>query len=139
MASFIYDSFLRDVPTGAIDLDTDTFKLMLMSSSYTPSRTAHTKRSDITNEVTGTGYIAGGSAVTFTPALDTTNHREDFTLSSVSWPGATFTTRYGAIYKSRGGASSADELVMLLDFGTDQVITGFTFLVNFTSTLRYQG
>ena len=39
-----------------IDLDTDTFKLMLVTSAYTPTKT-HAKRSDITNEVTA-GYIA---------------------------------------------------------------------------------
>ena len=37
MASIIYNSALRDEAAGAIDFDTDSFKVMLLSSSYTPA------------------------------------------------------------------------------------------------------
>lgn len=43
-------------------MGSDTFKMMLVTSSYTFSK-AHAKRSDITNEVVGTGYAAGGLVV----------------------------------------------------------------------------
>jgi len=42
------------------------------------------------------------------------------------------------VYKSRGGASSADELVCYLDFGSDVVSTNGTFSVSVTSPLRIQ-
>ena len=49
MASLIYNSLLEDIATGAVDLNTDTFKAMLVTDSYTADKDAHTKRSDVTN------------------------------------------------------------------------------------------
>ena len=63
MADVLYNSFKRDIMNGSIDLDTDTINVMLVTSTYTPDQDAHTKRSDITNEVSGTGYTAGGSRI----------------------------------------------------------------------------
>lgn len=130
----MYDSFTRDLGNGAIDLDTDSFKILLTTSSYTPSLTTHAKRSDITNEVSGTGYTAGGAALgSVTWTLDTTNHRTAFDAADSSWSTATFTARYAVIYKSRGGLSSADELVCLVDFGADQTVAGATFTITWAS------
>ena len=61
MASLIFNSALRDEAIGSIDFDTDTFKVMLVTAAYVENKDTHTKRSDITNEVVGTGYTAGGS------------------------------------------------------------------------------
>ena len=79
MANLIYDSALEDEAKGAIDYDTDTFKIMLVTSSYTPNKGTHTRRSDVTNEVTGTGYTAGGVTSVCTVAKDTTNHKVTLT------------------------------------------------------------
>jgi hypothetical protein len=133
----VYDSFLADVAKGNVDCDTDSFKGMLLTSTYTANKGTHAKRSDLTNEVTGTGYTAGGTAVTVTVTNDTTNHRCDIGLGAVSWTTANITARYLAVYKSRGGASSADELVAVLDFGADVTSTGATFSVS-ASTVREQ-
>ena len=128
MASLIFNSALRDEATGAIDFDTDTFKVMLVTSTYTPNKDTHTKRSDVTNEVAGTGYSSGGTASTVTvSAVDTANDRVTITFGAVSWASSTITARGAVYYKSRGGASSADELVAYDDFGSDIVSTGGTF------------
>lgn len=127
MASLIYDSFLQDAVTGAIDVDSDTFYVMLLSASYTPNKGTHNRRDDLTNEITATGYTAGGKAATVTTSLDTTLHKLTITLGSADWTAFSGTARYAAYYKRRGGASSADELVALNDFGTDVTITGTTF------------
>lgn len=134
MASFLYDSFIHDVISGAIDLDTDTFKLMLCTSTYTPSKSGHDRRNDITNEVSGTNYTAGGAAATVTLTAAAGNSDiELINIADVSWASSTITARYGVLYKSRGGASSSDELVALLDFGADKVSTGGTFTVHMTT------
>lgn len=138
MASVIYDSCLDDEANGAIDFGADSFKGMLVTATYTPDQGAHTKRSDVTNEVTGTGYAAGGTAVTATVTKDTTNHRVDVTFSNPSWPTSTITARGMVIYKSRGGASTADELVAYVDFGADVTSTNDTFSVTLSSPLRFQ-
>lgn len=132
--SIIYDSALYDIETGAMDMDTDTFKCMLVNSTYaaiadaTKKRT-HTKRSDVTaNEVTGTGYTAGGASCTVTVVNDTTNDRCDTTLGApTSWTTSTITASGAVYYKSRGGAASADNLVAYVDFGGSLASTAGTF------------
>ena len=135
MASLVYNSFMRDVVTGAVDCDTDTFKIMLVTSTYTASK-SHAKRSDITNEVTGTGYTTGGNACALTvAATDNVNNDVEISFSVTSWVSATITARAGVIYKSRGGASSADELVGYVDFGSNITSTNGTFSVAVSTPL----
>lgn len=138
MASLIYNSCVNDMVTGAIDFDTDTFYAMLVTATYSPNKDTHTKRSDVSNEVSGTGYTGGGvvTAVTVTP--DTANDRVDISFGNVSWTGATITARACVIYKHRGGASSADELVAYVDFGSNVSSTNAAFAVTFSSPLRIQ-
>ena len=137
MASLIYNSAIFDASTGAIDFDTDTFKMMLVTSSYTAAKT-HMKRNAVTNEVSGTGYTAGGNAAAATVTKDDANSRVDITFAITSWTSSTITARAGVIYKNRGGASSADELVGYVDFGSDISSTSGTFSVTITSPLRFQ-
>jgi hypothetical protein len=135
MASTAYDSMNYDAMTGAIDFDTDSFKVMLVTSGYTEDKAAHSKRSSVTNEITGTGYTAGGQAIVPTITKDTTNHRTTIVFPQVTWPTSTLTARKAVYYKSRGGASSADELVAVDDFGSDVTTTAGTFTLN-ASTLH---
>jgi hypothetical protein len=139
MPSLIYTSFFNDVFKGNIDLDTDTVKVLLVASSYSENKDTHTKRSDITNELsTGNGYTAGGNTVTITvSAVDTANDRQEVTLGGTTWTSSTITARKAIYYKSRGGASSADELIAIVDFGSDVSTTSGTFTLN-SSTLRIQ-
>ena len=138
MASLIFNSALRDEAIGSIDYDTDTFKVMLTTSAYTENKDTHTKRSDVTNEITGTGYTAGGNTVTVTvAAVDTANDRVDITLGGTTWPASTLTARKAVYYKSRGGAASSDELIAVVDFGSDVVTTTGTLTLT-ASTLRKQ-
>lgn len=120
MASLIYNSFWFDVFTDAINLGTDTLYTMLVTSSYTENKDNHLKRSDITNEVTGTGYTAGGIAQPYTVSKDNNTDQIIVTFSAISWPNTAITARKAITYKRRGGAAAADELVYCNDFGTDQ-------------------
>lgn len=137
MASLIYNSFADDLCKGNVNPNSDTFYAMLVTSSYTPNKDTHTKRSDVTNEVTGTGYTAGGKAVTVTLTKDTANDREDLDFTDLTWTSSTITAAAAVIYKRRGGASSADELVCYLDFGGNVSTTGGTFTLDFTGPLRF--
>lgn len=129
MASLIYNSAIDDMARGAIDFDTDSFKAMLVTSSYTPNKDTDLKRSAVTNEVTGTGYTAGGVASVCTVTKDTANDKVTLSFAAVSWASSTITARGLVYYKSRGGASSADELVAYNDFGSNVSSTGGTFSV----------
>lgn len=137
MASLIYNSCLNDMATGAIDFDTNSFKILLVTSSYVPNKDTHTKRSDVTNEITGTGYTAGGSSSAVTVTNDTANDRIDINFADVSWSSATLTAAAAVIYKTTGTAS-ADNLVAYLDFGGNVTSTNGTFTLDITSPLRIQ-
>lgn len=130
MPSLLYNSVLRDESIGSIDFDTDTFRMSLHTVTYSANKDTHDRFDDVTNEVTGTGYTAGGNVTTVTVGtVDTTNDRVDITFAAVSWATATITARHGVIRKARGGLASADELVMNVDFGSDITATGGTFSV----------
>lgn len=114
MATLIFDSFLGDVFAGNC-LTSHSYKGMLTTDAYVEDRVAHSKRSSVTNEITGTNYTAGGAALTLSFAVNTTTHKGILTIGAVSWANSTITAaRKLVVYRARGGASSADELVCCL-------------------------
>lgn len=139
MASLIYNNALWFAAKGNIDFDSDTFYVMLVDNTYTPNKDTDNFRDDVTSkEVTGTGYTAGGNAATVTvAAIDTANDRIEIGLGGTSWAASTITARFAVYYKHRGGASSADELIAVVDFGSDISSTAGTFNLT-ASTLRIQ-
>ncbi|MDQ2822041.1 MAG: hypothetical protein M3Y65_16875 [Pseudomonadota bacterium] len=77
-----------------------------------------------TGEVVGTGYTAGGQALTgLTQALDTDTAIMDF--ADPSWANATVTARGMTIYDSTNG----NKVRAVLDFGADITSTGGPFMV----------
>ena len=133
MASFLYNSLQADLAAGNIVPGTHTFRMMLCTSTYTPNKD-HNRLDDITNEVAnGNGYTTAGEIVTITVTTDNANDRTSWAISEPSWATATFSAAYGVVYRARGGASSADELVALLDFGGTVTATGGTFATNETA------
>lgn len=127
MADVVYNIFKKSLMNGGIDLDTDTIKVMLVTSTYTPDQDAHIDRADVTNEVTGTGYTTGGAEITSkTVTQDDTDNEGVFDGADVVWASSTITARGAVIYKSTGVAAN-DLLICYLDFGTDKVSTAGDF------------
>lgn len=138
MQSLIYNSFFYDILAGNINCGSDTFKCMLVTSSYAPDR-ANDRRNDITNEVSGIGYTAGGNACSLTVnSVDSTTNQQTVSISITSWTSSTFTARGGVIYKSRGGSAGSDELVCFLDFGSDVSPSAGTLSFTFSNPLVIQ-
>ena len=80
------------------------------------------------NEVTGTGYSAGGIALTPTTILsDTENNTAYVSFSNVTWSPASFTCRGALVYNSTTNAA-----VFVLNFGSDKTATS-SFTVQFPS------
>lgn len=138
MTTFLYDSFWDDVSNGLIVPGTDTFFAMLVTSAYVPNKATNTKRSDVTNEVTGTGYTAGGEAVACTVAKNTGPSTETYTFANPSWATSTISAAGLVIYKHRGGAASADNLVGYVDLGGTVSSVAGTFQVTFTAPVTIQ-
>lgn len=126
MADFLYPAFKgRQNGSGTpIDFDSDTLKVMLVTSSYTPDA-AHDFRNDVTNEVTGTGYTTGGAALT-SPTLTLVGDDYVFDAADVTWPSSTITARGAVLYKDVGTAAT-DPLIAYFDFGGNITSTAGTF------------
>ena len=96
---------------------------------YTSSATlgATTTAYTTTNEITGTGYTAGGNtlAVSVSPTSSGTTAYLSFT--DTSWTTATFTCRGALIYNS----TNSNKAVAVFDFGSDKQVIGGTFTITF--------
>lgn len=119
MAWVPYDNHkTRQYNGNAINFSSDTIKLMLVSSSYTPSQTSHVFKSDLTGEVSGTGYTARGTAVvnkTLTMASNTLTFDFDDITFSQSASGFS-NARYAILYKDTG-VDATSPLIAYYDFG----------------------
>ena len=103
-----------------------TFKIALYTSSATLG--ASTTAYSATNEVSGTGYTAGGEELTISanPTSSGTTAYLDF--ADVTWSTATITARGALIYLANGGTNPA---VAVLDFGSDKTSTAGDFTIQF--------
>ena len=117
----LYHEFKKYLADGTIDLDTHTFKVMLTTSTYTPSAANHTVKADVTNELsTANGYTAGGEALGSVTWAETGAGTGVFKFDAADtvWTasGAGITARYAVIYDDTP-TSPADPLVayILLD------------------------
>lgn len=137
-ASIIYDSFYTDLFAGNIVPASDTTYCILVSASEASAKGTHAKRSDISTEVTGTGYTAGGVACTITPSVNTSTHLASITITGPSWSSATISAVGMVVYKHRGGAASADNLYYYIDFGGTVSSTASTYQVTVTSPFSIQ-
>ena len=131
MASQCYNSGLTKLTNGSIDWDTDTIKIALVTSSYTPDVDAHDFYDDISaNEVAASGsYSAGGVTLTCQATQDNTNNRTICDASDWSVTTFTGTFRYGIVYKSTGTPGTSP-LICYVDFtGSNISVVAGTFSV----------
>ena len=117
--------FKKDVMLGLHDLDSDTIKIALYTSSATLNATTDTYTTS--NEVAnGNGYTTGG--VTLANASVIENGTSGcFDADNPEWTSATFTARGALIYNDTDG----DRAIAVLDFGGDFSVAGGTFKIVF--------
>lgn len=113
-------------PTSA-----DTFKIALYTANadVNLSTTAYST----TNEVTGTGYTAGGNTLTIStyPTAGTNTYAVPtayISFTNTSWTNASFTARAALIYNS---SVAGNPSVAVLDFGSDKTVSNDTFQIIF--------
>ena len=105
---------------------TQTFKIALYTSSATLS--AATTAYTTSNEVSGTGYSAGGQALTISQVPTSSGTTAFIDFSDVTWTTATITARGALIYLANGTTNPA---VAVLDFGGDKTSTAGNFTIQF--------
>ena len=105
----------------------NTFKIALFTSSATLGAGTTAYAATGMNEMSGTGYTAGGKALTsVTPTLDSTTACCDF--DDISWTSATFTANACLIYND---SASGDPAVCAVAFGGDKAVSSGTFTIQF--------
>jgi hypothetical protein len=130
----VYGLFLKSLANKEIDLDSDTLKVMLCTSSYTPNQDTHQYKSSVTNEVTGTGYTAGGATLgSVTVNYDTASNTLTLDAADTSWSSSTITARYAVVYDSTPATDATRPLICYVDFGADVVSSGGTFSITWDS------
>ena len=119
--------FKRDVMLGLHDLDSDTIKIALFTSSASLGAATTAYASSGINEVAnGGGYTTGG--VTLANASVITNSTSGcFDSDDPEWTSATFTARGAMIYND----TESDLAIAILDFGGDFTVAGGTFKIVF--------
>ena len=107
----------------------DTFKLALFTSSATLG--AGTSDFATTNEVSGTGYSSGGSALTnINPTTSSTTAFTDF--DDLTFSTATITANGALIYNTTtGSGTGTTDAVCVLAFGGDKTSTAGDFTIQF--------
>lgn len=131
MPNLVYNSFKARIQDGTIDLDTQDIKVMLVTSAYTPS-SAHAFRSSVTNEVTGTGYTAGGLSLA-NKTVTVVSNSGVFDADNLTWPSSTITARAAVIYRNTGSAAT-DNLIGYVDFVTDQSSSNGDFTIQWNAS-----
>lgn len=130
----MYSKGFEAILNKEVDLDTDTIKVMLCTSSYAPNQSTHKYKSDITNESSGTGYTAGG-AILASKTVGTSGLVFTFDAADVTWSSSTITARYAVFYDDTPATAATKPLICYWDFGQDEVSSSG----NFTLTISGSG
>lgn len=128
--SMVYPVQLLD---GFEPLVGHTLRVALLNSSHVEDETDTVWADVSANEVSGTGYTAGGQALTGVAAAQSAGVNIVYLdANDVVWSGATITARYAVIYD----VSNGNQLVCSIDFGEDKTSTAGDFTIQWSSTYR---
>ena len=124
IAQAMCTSFKAEILDEQHDLVADTIKIALYTSSA--SLGAGTTAYATTNEITGTGYTAGGVTLG-SKTVDTSGTTAYFDSADPSWTTASFTANGALIYND----TNSDKAIAVLAFGGDFTVAGGTFQIVF--------
>jgi hypothetical protein len=122
-------SFKVEILGGDFDFSSGTsqvFKIALYTNAATLGAT--TTAYSVTNEVSGTGYVAAGNTLTISANPASTGTTAFLDFADTTWSTATITARGALIYLANGGTNPA---VAVLDFGSDKTSTAGDFTIVF--------
>jgi hypothetical protein len=117
-------SFKAELYEGIHDLIDDTIKIALFNANA--DLTASTTVYSTNQEVTGTGYTAGGNTLTGA-TVRSSGTTAYVSFDNTSWSSASFTCRGALIYNS----SKANRSVAVLNFGSDKIVANGTLTIEF--------
>lgn len=121
-----YGLAIKSAFNKEIDFDSDTIKVMLCTSTYTPNQDTHQYKSSVTNEHGATGTYSAGGATLASKTVSYNSSTNVFSIDAadVTWTGGTWVNvQYAVIYGSTG-TDSTSPLIGYIDFGSAQSFTG---------------
>jgi len=134
MASGIYNIFKHNLMAGLVDLEgsgSHDIKVALLTNSHS-FNADHKYWTDISsNEVSGTGYTAGGKSLSNkTVVQDDANDLAYFDADDVTWSSSTITARYAVLYDN---TLATKDLIACFDFGSDKSSSNGDFTLQWDS------
>ena len=121
----LYRGFYESLLAGEIDASSDTIKVMLVTSAYTPNQQAHRYLSSVTGEAEGIGYTAGGqeleNTIVTANGLSVTVDADD-----TAWESSTVSGRYLVLYVEKDTPAESP-LISCVDFEETVSTTSGTF------------
>lgn len=109
-------------------IEAETHKTLLVQDGYTHDYTTHDFRDDITNEVSGTGYSAGGVTQTGTD-ITIASEILTFDMTDTVFPTVTIVDAMAGVFYTNVGTAGTDQLVCLQDFITSASATAADFTI----------
>lgn len=118
----VYQAAKLSLTQGAINLTSGAANIacVLVAAAYTPAPTTDSTYANISgNEITGTGYTAGGQIIT-SETDAAAGGTVTFTSAAVSWASSTITAKWAVlVYRAAAGtAASTDKLLCYVDLNT---------------------
>jgi hypothetical protein len=137
MADVIFNFFKYGLLKGTFgDLSAGgtVVKCMLVTSGYSPDQDAHDYIDDVgANEVSGTGYTAGGATLANKAVTqDNTDNEGVLDADDVSWTSSTITARGAILYKDTGTPATSP-MICYFDFASDKSSTNGTFQIQWNT------
>ena len=134
-ASGLYGLSLEKMMINTLgeSLEAEDNKVLMVTDSEAPNFDTHDFRADILAEVTGTGYTAGGTALT-TTEITLSAGVLTFDAADVSWASSTIANAMAAVLYTNVGTAATDQLILLSDFVTAASTTNGTFSVQWSAS-----
>jgi hypothetical protein len=124
---------------GQMDLLSDTLKMTLHTSTYTPNIDTHEAFSSATNELsTANGYTANGATLTTkTLTYNATGNISTFVCDDISWTasGGSLVFQYAVLHDDTVSTGPpVKPLIGYIDCGAQTITTGNTFTLDVTAS-----
>lgn len=127
VTSKVYGPLAQSLFAAEVNYLSGTVKALLTTNAYVPDQDTHRYKSSVTNEITGTGYTAGGvTLASKTAAYDSATNTLTLDAADPGWTGATFTFRHIVFYVDTGVAGTSP-LIAWHDMGVDVSVTASSF------------
>lgn len=134
MASGVYNNFKGGIMRAEFDCDGDTLTAGLLNNTHAFDADNDAWANVSANEISGTGYTAGGANLANNAATnDDTDDEGVLDADDVAWTSASFSAYHCVIYDNTTTTPVADANICSIDFGGIQTVSSGTFTIQFAA------